>query len=84
MSLTPFLFMRPLQNPRNDSSATAGTILMLSIFPIPYQLKAVAYTDLKMSALSFDELECVRSMAPQDEETLLRKLSTRVIETQQK
>lgn len=57
---------------------------MLSIVPIPYLLKAVAYTDLKMSALSFDELERVRSMAPQDEETLLKKLSTRVVETQQK
>jgi hypothetical protein len=57
---------------------------MLSILPTPYLLKAVACTDLKMSALSFDELEHVRSMAPQDEETLLRKLSTRVVETQQK
>jgi hypothetical protein len=57
---------------------------MLSILPIPYQLKAVAYTDLKMSALSFDELERVRLMAPQDEETLLKKLSTRAVETPQK
>jgi hypothetical protein len=37
-----------------------------------------------MSALSFDELERMRFMAPQDEQTLIRKLATRALETEQK
>jgi hypothetical protein len=61
-----------------------GTIIMLSILAIPYLLRGVTYTDCKMSALSFDELERVRLMGPQDQETLVRKLSTRAIEPQQK
>jgi hypothetical protein len=57
---------------------------MLSILPIPYLLRGITYTHYKMSALSFDELERVRLMGLQDQETLVRKLSTRAIEPQQK